>query len=164
MIASPVDGRAGSRASSSRARSSRRFGLPAALTLAGLLAPCQALAQYQNPGPASQPEGPTPGISAMRPRFSTDATIQPGASGQPEVRIDYRLARTELLFERTPTGFRAGYELRVSFYAQKGGRLTAGDSFTRDLHVSHYSETTARGEDILGQVTFRVPPGKYRVE
>ena len=120
-----------------------------------------ALSQYPNPGPASQPEGPVPGISSFRPRFSTDATIQPGVGGTPEVRIDYRLARTELLFERTPTGYDASYEIRVSFYQKK--KLIAGDETVRDLRVARYAETLQRGEDILDHVSFRVPAGKYRV-
>jgi GWxTD domain-containing protein len=151
-------------------RRSRRFltllaaglglAVPAALALIAW-AP-QALAQYPNPGPANQPEGPVPGISAIRPRFSTDATIQPGISGAPEVRIDYRLARTELLFERTPTGYAASYEIRVSFYQKK--KLMAGDATTRDLRVTHYAETIQRGQDILDHVSFRVPAGKYRIQ
>jgi GWxTD domain-containing protein len=119
-------------------------------------------AQYPNPGPASQPEGPVPGISMTRPRFSTDATIQPGVNGATEVRIDYRLGRTELLFERSPEGYNASYEIRVSFYQKK--KLIAGDETVRDLKVARYAETIVRGEDLLDHVSFKVPPGKYRIQ
>ena len=119
-------------------------------------------AQYPNPGPASQPEGPVPGISMTRPRFSTDATIQPGVNGATEVRIDYRLGRTELLFERSPDGYNASYEIRVSFYQKK--KLIAGDETVRDLKVARYAETIVRGEDLLDHVSFKVPPGKYRIQ
>ena len=138
----------------------RSLYVAAALTALALAAP--ASAQYPNPGPASQPEGPTPGISMTRPRFSTDATIQPGVSGAPEIRIDYRMGRTELLFERTPNGYSASYEIRVSFYQKK--KLIAGDETVRDLKVSRYAETVQRGEDVLDHVSFRVPAGKYRIK
>lgn len=107
---------------------------------------------------------PVPGMSLSRPRFSTDAAIQPGAGGAPEVRIDYRLARSELLFQRTPEGYQAAYEIRVIFYHDDKNKLTAGDSFTRDLKVSRYAETVMQGADIIDQVTFRVPPGKYDIQ
>src|SRR6187397_1788302 len=89
----------------------------AALVLSAWTA--SANAQYPNPGPASQPDGSTPWISMTRPRFSTYATIQPGVNGATEVRIDYRLGRTELLFERSPDGYSASYEIRVAFYQKK---------------------------------------------
>src|SRR6267378_6195248 len=69
-------------------------------------------AQYQNPGSPSQPEAPTPGTSPDRPRFSVDATLQLGETGQPTVRLDYRMSRSELLFEKRtpPAGYHAAYE------------------------------------------------------
>ncbi|HTK68481.1 MAG TPA: GWxTD domain-containing protein [Candidatus Eisenbacteria bacterium] len=133
----------------------------AAAALVLLAAAIPASAQYPNPGPASQPEGPTPGISMTRPRFSTDATIQPGVNGATEVRIDYRLGRTELLFERSADGYNASYEIRVAFYQKK--KLIAGDETVRDLKVTRYAETIQRGEDLLDHVSFKVPPGKYRI-
>jgi len=137
--------------------------LPSAL-VAALLVPVSASAQYPNPGPASQPDMPVPGISLSRPRFSTDAAIQPGAGGAPEVRIDYRLARSELLFQRTADGYHAAYEILVIFYRDNKDKVTAGDSFTRDLKVSRYAETVMQGVDIIDQVTFRVPPAKYTIQ
>lgn len=107
---------------------------------------------------------PVPGISLSRPRFSADAAIQPGTGGAPEVRIDYRVGRSELLFQRTPDGYRAGYEIRVIFYKDPKQKPVAGDSFTRDLKVSAYSETVMQGVDIIDHVTFRVPPGKYNLQ
>ena len=107
---------------------------------------------------------PVPGISLSRPRFSTDAAIQPGTSGAPEVRIDYRLARSELLFQRTPDGYRAGYEIRVIFYKDPKQKPVAGDSYTRELKVSAYAETVMQGVDIIDHVTFRVPAGKYTLQ
>src|SRR5467141_2055220 len=73
-----------------------------------------ARAQYQNPGSPSQPEAPTPGTSPDRPRFSVDATLQLGETGQPTVRLDYRMSRSELLFEKRtpPAGYHAAYEGR----------------------------------------------------
>ncbi|HMI32274.1 MAG TPA: GWxTD domain-containing protein, partial [Candidatus Limnocylindrales bacterium] len=124
-----------------------------------------ASAQYQNPGPPSQPETPTPGTSAGRPRFSVDATLQLGESGKPTVRLDYRLSRSELLFERTPpAGYHAAYEVRVVFFSAKGKRQIAGDSYTRELSAPTYSATRQRGEDITDHIDFQVPPGKYRIE
>lgn len=146
--------------SSASASTRRAFALAAVL----LLAAPPARAQYPNPGPASQPDMPVPGISLSRPRFSTDAAIQPGSGGSPEVRIDYRLARSELLFQRTPEGYRAAYEVRVIFYRDDKDKLTAGDSFTRELKVSRYAETVMQGVDIIDQVTFRVPAGKYTIQ
>ncbi len=123
------------------------------------------LAQYQNPGPPTEPEAPVPGTSADRPRFSVDATLQLGASGQPTVRLDYRMSRSELLFERTPpAGYHAGYEVRVIFYREKKERQITGDTFTRDLHATTYAETKQRGEDINDHLDFTVPPAKYRIE
>ena len=124
-----------------------------------------ASAQYQNPGPPTQPDAPPPGTSASRPRFSVDATLQLGESGKPTVRLDYRLSRSELLFERTPpAGYHAAYEVRVIFFRQKGGRQVTGDTYTRELRASTYSETRKRGEDITDHLDFQVPPGKYRIE
>jgi len=123
-----------------------------------------AFAQY-SPGDLSGPgEIPVPGISATRPRFSVDAVIQPGEGGAPEARLDYRLARTELLFERGPSGYRAAYEVRVIFTKEKRGRQEVGDLFQRELRVGSYGETRIMGQDIVDHVVFRVPPGKYVVE
>ena len=132
---------------------------PTAPPLAG-----RALAQYPSPVPGAPPEAPMPGISMARPRFSADAIVQPGDSGAPEVRIDYRLARSELLFERTPTGYRASYEVRVIFMTAKGKKEVAGDAHTRELRVARYAETQAQGDDIADHLIFRMPPGKYLVE
>jgi GWxTD domain-containing protein len=122
-------------------------------------------AQYQNPGSPSQPEAPAPGTSLDRPRFSVDATLQIGASGKPTVRLDYRMSRSELLFERTPpAGYHAAYEVRVIFYREKGDRQLTGDTYTRELNVPTYSATRQRGEDIADHLDFQVPPGKYRVQ
>src|SRR6267378_7917320 len=124
-----------------------------------------AVAQYQNPGSPIQPETPTPGTSPGRPRFSVDATLQLGESGKPTVRLDYRMSRSELLFERTPpAGYHAAYEVRVIFYQSKGKRQVTGDSYTRELRAPTYSETRQRGEDITDHIDFQMPPGKYRIE
>jgi len=123
----------------------------------------RAFAQYPSPVPAAPPEAPTPGISTSRPRFSADATVQPGDTGEPEVRIDYRLARSELLFERTASGYRAAYEMRVIFVSEKGKKEVAGDAHTRELRVARYAETQAIGTDISDHLAFQVPPGKYRI-
>jgi GWxTD domain-containing protein len=123
----------------------------------------RASAQYPNPSSATPPETQSPGISPTRPRFSADATIQPGETGTPEVRIDYRLGRSELLFERTPAGFRAAYEIRVIFTADKGKKQVAGDAYTRELRVAHYTETQSQGSDIVDHATFQARPGKYQV-
>ena len=120
-------------------------------------------AQYPNPNPAATPEVATPGVSTDRPHFSADAVIQPGEGGAPEVRIDYRIARSELLFERSTAGYRAGYSILVIFRSEKGGREVAGDTFTRELRVSRYADTTSRGTDLIDHVTFRVPEGRYRI-
>jgi len=109
-------------------------------------------------------ETPVPGISALRPRFSVDAAIQPGEGGAPEVRLDYRLARTELLFERGPSGYRAAYEVRVIFSKSKRGRQELGDLFQRELKVATYGDTRIMGQDVVDHVAFAVPPGKYFVE
>ena len=122
-----------------------------------------ALAQYPNPNPAAAPEAATPGVSLDRPRFSADAVIQPGEGGAPEVRIDYRIARSELLFERSSAGYRAGYSILVIFRSEKNDREVAGDTFTRDLRVARYAETTSRGADLIDHVTFRIPEGRYQV-
>jgi len=132
---------------------------PAAL----LLLVSTALGQYPSPVPGTPPETPSPGISLARPRFSADGIVQPGEAGAPEVRIDYRLPRSELLFERSPTGYRAAYEIRVIFSTEKGKKEIAGDAYTRELRVRGYSETQAQGNDIVDHVTFRIPPGQYRV-
>ena len=96
---------------------SRRSRL-ASLWLASL--PSAAGAQYPNPGPATQPETPVLGVSTDRPRFSVDGTVLPG-TGTLIVRLDYRLARTELLFERRSAGYHAAYEVEAVFYHDKGG-------------------------------------------
>jgi GWxTD domain-containing protein len=129
----------------------------------GVLAWGSARAQYPNPSPPSQPSLPTPGTSAERPRFSVDATLQPGEGGTPEVRIDYRLNRMQLLFQRGADGYTASYEVTVVFNLAKGGHQIAGDSFTRQIRAASYSETRLRGDDIVDQATFRVPPGRYRI-
>lgn len=141
-----------------------RFGALAALTFAVAAAfTGRASAQYPNPIPTAPPDAPSPGISPTRPRFSADATIQPGDTGAPEVRIDYRLGRSELLFERTPDGFRAAYEIRVIFTAEKGKKEVAGDAHTRELRADRYSETQS-GSDVVDHVTFQTHPGKYSIE
>jgi GWxTD domain-containing protein len=121
-------------------------------------------AQYPNPNPPTQADAPSPGVSLSRPRFSADATIQPGNSGAPEVRVDYRFARSELLFERRLGGYHASYELRVIFIAEKGRRQVAGDAFSRELQVSRYADTNVLGEDIFDHISFQLPPGKYQAE
>ena len=143
-------------------------GLGRIFVLAGILtAELAGVARAQYPGPTSpsapSPETPVPGTSGSRPHFAIDAAVQPGPRGTPEVRIDYRFPRSELLFERTASGYHAAYEVRVSFYGDKK-KLLAGDEFTRDLRVDHYSETTARGVDIVDQATFQVSPHKYTIQ
>jgi GWxTD domain-containing protein len=129
------------------------------------ISPGTALAQYQNPGPPTQSETLTPGTSPDRPRFSVDATLQLGETGQPTVRLDYRMSRSELLFERTPpAGYRAAYEVRVIFYRDKGERQATGDTYTRELRAENYTATRQRGEDIADHLDFQLPPGKYRAE
>ncbi len=145
------------------ARGSRHFLLRLAVAMS-LVSASGAVAQYPNPNPATQPDVPSPGISMSRPRFSADATIQPGASGVPEVRVDYRLARNELLFERKPDGYHAAYEVRVIVSKEKGKKQVAGDGMTRVLHVPRYADTVVQGEDIIDHLTFQVPPGGYDVE
>ena len=145
----------------------RRLTLSLMLAVAAPTAPPlagPALAQYPSPVPVAPPEAPMPGISMTRPRFSADAIVQPGDSGAPEVRIDYRLARSELLFERTLTGYRASYEVRVIFRTTKAKKEVAGDAHTREFWVARYAETQAQGDDIADHLIFRMPPGKYLVE
>jgi len=126
---------------------------------------CPARAQYQNPGSPIQPEAPTPGTSPDRPRFSVDATLQLGETGQPVIRLDYRMSRSELLFERTPpAGYHAAYEVRVIFYREKGERQVAGDTYTRELRAPTYAATRQRGEDISDHLDFQLSPGKYKVQ
>ncbi len=163
---SSAEGRACARPGpSARARlgAVRRL-LPRLAIAAGLLAlPLGAAAQYPNPGPASEPALPTPGMSNERPRFSADATIHVGEGGAPEVRVDYRIGRTELLFQRGPAGYGASYEVRVILYRAKGGKQVAGDSFTRQVRAATYAETRLRGEDLVDQASFQVPAGRYRI-
>jgi len=140
---------------------SRLLALLASLWLAIL--PAAAGAQYPNPGPATQPETPVPGISTDRPRFTVDSTVLPG-TGTPIVRLDYRMARTELLFERRSAGYHAAYEVRAVFYHDKGGRQVTGDNFTRQLAVKTYAETRPVGNDIVDHVELPVPPGRYDVQ
>jgi len=127
------------------------------------------VAQYQNPGSPIQPEAPTPGTSPDRPRFSVDATLQLGETGQPVVRLDYRMSRSELLFERTPpagyhAAYHAAYEVRVIFLREKGYRQVTGDTYTRELRAPSYAATRQRDEDITDHLDFQLAPGKYRVE
>jgi GWxTD domain-containing protein len=136
----------------------------AALALLALLqGPEAARAQFSNQGMPTPDATPAPGTSATRPRFSVDATLQPGDSAA-EVRIDYRMGRDELLFERAEDGYRAAYEIRVIFYKSKGGAQVTGDAFERNLHVRNYADTRLRGADVIDHVALRVPPGKYRVQ
>lgn len=123
-----------------------------------------AFAQYTVGEGTGVGEIPVPGISPTRPRFSVDAVIQPGEGGAPEVRLDYRLARTELLFERGPSGYRSAYEVRVIFSRSKRGHQETGDLFQRELVVPTYVDTRTVGQDIVDHVSFRVAPGKYVVE
>jgi len=139
--------------------------LPALLLCAVCWWSSAAWAQYQNPGPPTEPEAPAPGTSPDRPRFSVDATLQLGESGQPTVRLDYRMSRSELLFERTPpAGYHAGYEVRVIFFREKKERQVAGDTYTHELRAITYAETKQRGEDITDHLDFTMPPAKYRIE
>jgi len=121
-----------------------------------------ASAQYPNPAPPTQPETPVPGTSQERPRFSVDATVEPGP-GVPLVRLDYRMARSELLFERRSSGYHAAYEVRVVFTRDKGDRQVAGDVFVREVNVKTYAETRPIGGDIIDHVELPVPPNKYHV-
>jgi len=86
-------------------------------------------------------------------------------SGKPAVRLDYRLSKTELLFERTPpAGYRAAYEVRVIFYKVKGGSQVAGDTSVRKLRAATFAETRIKSDDILDHLDFPVPPGRYEIE
>ncbi len=135
----------------------------ALFTAAGLLLAAGASAQYPNPGSPAIGGNPIPGTSTGRPRFSVDATVQPSEGGL-DTRIDYRLDRSELLFERTNGAYRGAYEVRVIFYKDKGGAQVTGDVFQRSLRVATYSDTRLRGADIIDHVTLRAPAGKYRVQ
>lgn len=132
-----------------------------ALVLAGMTP--WARAQYPNPSPPTQPETPIPGTSSSRPRFSVDGTVEPG-SGTPLVRLDYRLARAELLFERRPGGYHAAYEVRAVFYKDKGDRQVTGDVFVRELDVKTYAETRPIGNDIIDHIELPVQPDRYEVQ
>jgi GWxTD domain-containing protein len=92
-----------------------------------------------------------------------DATLQPGDGGL-ETRIDYRMDRGELLFERSGGAYRGAYEIRVIFYRAKGGEQVTGDAFQRTLRVANYSDTRLRGADVIGHVTLRAPSGKYKIQ
>ena len=154
---SPERGRAGMRTRSPR------FRFVALLLLLGAIAPDIGCAQYSSQGPAG-PEGASPpGVSVGRPRFAVDAALQPG-EGTAEVRIDYRMGRDELLFERTGGGYRAAYEVRVIFYRAKGGDQVTGDTFQKSLRVKRYADTRLRGADIIDHVSMKAPPGKYKVQ
>jgi len=142
----------------------RAHGVLAAVAfLCLLLGAGEARAQYANPGLSVPEAAPTPGTSATRPRFAVDATLQPGEGGA-NVRVDYRMERDELLFERTGDGYRAAYEIRVIFNKSKGGAQVTGDVFERNLRVRTYAETRLRGADVIDHVSLQVPPGKYRVQ
>ena len=139
--------------------------LGAVLLAVGGAGPGIARAQYQNPGSPIQPDAVTPGTSPQRPRFSVDATLQLNETGRPTIRLDYRMSRSELLFERTPpAGYRAAYEVRVIFFREKGESQVTGDTYTRELRAQNYTETRQRAEDIADHVDFELPPGKYRVQ
>jgi len=113
----------------------------------------------------SESASPAPGTSAIRPRFAVDATVQLGEEGKPFVRLDYRLSRSELLFERTPpAGYRAAYQVTVIFYTAKGKRQVTGDTYGRELRVASYNEARIRGEDLLDHLDFQVAPGKYQIQ
>jgi GWxTD domain-containing protein len=130
----------------------------------GFLSHHPARAQYPTAPPTTVYEQPpAPGTSATRPRFAVDATLQPGDGGA-DVRVDYRLAREELLFERTPGGYRAAYEVRVIFLKAKGGAQVTGDVFQKSLRVATYADTRLRGADLIDHVALRAPAGKYRVQ
>lgn len=122
-----------------------------------------ARSQYANPGLPSTEAPPTPGTSVSRPRFAVDAALQAGDSAS-EVRIDYRMGRDELLFERSAGSYRAAYEIRVIFYKAKGGAQITGDTFEKTLRVKSYADTRLRGADVIDHVSLPVPPGKYRVQ
>lgn len=137
---------------------------PPALAPPGLTPP-RAAAQYPNPSPPTQPETPVPGTSSDRPRFSVDGTVEPGGGGTPMVRLDYRLARSELLFERRRGGgYHAAYEVGVVFYREKGGRQVTGDTFVREIDVRTYAETRPIGNDVIDHVELPAPPDKYDVQ
>ena len=109
-------------------------------------------------------ETPVPGTSADRPRFSVDATVEP-SGGVPTVRLDYRLSRSELLFERKQGGgYHAAYEVKAIFYRKKGERQVTGDVFVREMNVHTYAETRPIGGDIIDHVELPVPPEKYDVK
>lgn len=122
-----------------------------------------ARAQVAMPGSGIQDELVAPGTSAGRPRFAVDATLQPGDGGA-DVRVDYRMGRDELLFERTGAGYHAAYEVRVIFYKAKGGDQVTGEVFQKSVKVASYADTRLRGADLIDHVVLRVPPGKYRVK
>jgi len=136
----------------------------AVLAAEALSGASMARAQYPNPNPPTQPDVPTPGISLSRPRFSSDATIQPGDSGAPEIRVDYRFPRSELLFERRADGYHAAYEVRVIFTKEKGKQQVAGDAFSREIQVPRYNDTRVQGIDLFDHISFRLPAGKYQAE
>lgn len=153
----PERGRAGMTTPSPRSH------LAALLVLLAVLGPGAGRAQYGNQGPAGQEGAAPPGVSIGRPRFAVDAALQPG-EGAAEVRIDYRMGRDELLFERTGGGYHAAYEVRVIFYSAKGGQQVAGDTFEKSLRVKSYADTRLRGADIIDHVSMQAPPGKYKVQ
>jgi GWxTD domain-containing protein len=147
---------------SSRSSARAALTLLTAWTIASVPGP--ASAQYPNPGPPTQMETPVPGTSADRPRFSVDATVEP-SGGVPTVRLDYRLSRSELLFERKQGGgYHAAYEIKAIFYRKKGERQVTGDVFVREMNVRTYAETRPIGGDIIDHVELPVPPEKYDVK
>lgn len=141
-----------------------RLGRALAVAVGIVASAASAWAQYPAPGATSQAPVAQPGTSAERPRFSVDAAVQPSERGEPEVRFDYRLKRTDLLFERGPNGYRAAYEVRVIVYTSRGKRQVTGDAWTRELRAATYAGTRISNADVVDFVVMSLAPGKYWVE
>ena len=89
-------------------------------------------------------------MSELTQRLARKILNQMGENGKPTVRLDYRMSRSELLFERTPpAGYHAAYEVRVIFLRDKGERQVTGDTYTRELHAQTYAETHLRWTAIV---------------
>ncbi|MGH7682589.1 MAG: GWxTD domain-containing protein, partial [Candidatus Eiseniibacteriota bacterium] len=82
----------------------------------------------------------------------------------PEIRVDYRFPRSELLFERRADGYHAGYEIRVIFTKEKGKQQVAGDAVSREIEVARYNDTRVQGIDLFDHISFQLPAGKYQAE
>jgi len=126
--------------------------LAAGILILALLVPCKAQVDFGQIG-----------MDVVdRPSFGLDvAQFRSDSAGLTRVEVYYKVTNAGVTFVKTDSGYQAGYELHVSLSSDNSP--VANQSEPRKLLVKEFERTTLSTDFVLSQMTFYVPPGKYKI-